>query len=166
MAAKLKAAGLDRVNISLDSLDPEAYRRVTRGGELAAALAGVEAAVACGLTPVKINMVVRPDTTPSEIDDMQAFCAARGLSLQRISEFSLHRREHGPDPVPAERPPACAGCNRLRLTADGFLKPCLFSEDEIPVDFADIRGSILAAVAGKPRTGTRCRTRLMHAIGG
>ena len=60
----------------------------------------------------------------------------------------------------------CVECNRLRLTSDGFLKPCLFSDDEIKVDFGDIKGSILKAVSEKPENGSSCRNRLMNQIGG
>jgi cyclic pyranopterin phosphate synthase len=165
LAPSLKAAGLGRVNISLASLDPRKYRAITRGGDLAAALAGVAAALAHGLTPVKINMVVLTDTQPDEVAAMRAFCETRGLRLQLINRFSLERRKHCANGG-AERPPPCANCNRLRLTADGYLKPCLFSEGEIRVDFGDIRGALLAAAAGKPRNGTQCRNRPMPAIGG
>ena len=166
MAVDLHEAGLDRVNISMDSLDAGKYREITRGGNLETVLAGVDAAVAAGLTPVKINMVVLEDTTEAEIQTMQRFCEERGLGLQKIMQFSLYDRHDLSARFHTERPPKCAGCNRLRLTADGFIKPCLFSEDEIRVDFNDIRGSLLAAVAGKPESGSACRSRQMSQIGG
>jgi cyclic pyranopterin phosphate synthase len=166
LASKLQSAGLNRVNISLDTLDADKYREITRGGCIDEAMAGIDAAIACELGPIKINMVVFPDTSLQEIDDMRSYCEGNGTTLQLISKFSLHDRNQDPGPVPTERPPKCAACNRLRLTADGHLKPCLFSEDEIPVNFEDIRASLLAAVNGKPLNGTQCRTRLMHAIGG
>ena len=166
MAADLHEAGLDRVNISMDSLDPDRYREITRSGDLATVLAGIEAAVQAGLTPVKINMVVLEDTTEAEIQTMQRFCVERNLGLQKITQFSLYDRHDLSTRFDTERPPECAGCNRLRLTADGFIKPCLFSEDEIRVDFDDIRGSLLAAVAAKPESGSACRSRHMSQIGG
>ncbi len=166
LAGRLKKAGLGRVNISLDSLAESKYAAITSGGDLHEALAGIEAALSAGLTPIKINMVVFEDTEKAEIEVMQRFCEQKGASLQLINRFSLECRRSGDGPVPADRPPACEDCNRLRMTADGHLKPCLFSEDEIPVDFDNIAASILAAVGQKPENGTRCRTRLMHAIGG
>ena len=166
LAAELKANGLGRVNISVDSLDPDKYAAITRGGDVRAALAGVDAALAHSLTPVKINMVVSADTPPDEIDAMRTFCGAKGVTLQRIHLFSLHQRDRNTGGIPTDRPPKCESCNRLRLTADGHLKPCLFSDDEIPVNFANIRGSLLAAVRGKPLNGTQCLNRAMHAIGG
>ena len=166
LAPALKEAGLGRVNISVDSLDPERYRTITRGGDLEAALRGVDAAVDADLTPVKINMVILPDTPDSDIEAMRAYCEGRGLALQKITQFSLHDRGGLASHVEAERPPKCASCSRLRLTADGVLKPCLFSNGGIPVDFSDIRSSLLHAVAVKPEEGTQCTDRSMVAIGG
>lgn len=166
MAPALKAAGLDRVNISIDSLEPERYRAVTRGGGLEAALEGVDAAVAAQLTPVKINMVILRDTTGDEVHAMQAFCERKGVTLQKIMQFSLYDRQDLSNGFHAERPPKCPQCNRLRLTADGYLKPCLLSDSEVRVDFHDVRGSLLEAVAAKPQSGTGCTGRPMYGIGG
>jgi len=166
LAQPLKDAGLNRVNISIDSLDPGRYRAITRGGSLADALGGVDAALEAGLTPVKINMVILPDTPESDIQAMQTYCDRKGPTLQKIMQFSLHDRGNPGQQVHTERPPPCNTCNRLRLTADGFLKPCLFSNGEVRVDFSDIRGSLLRAVEIKPEEGTECTHRPMVGIGG
>jgi cyclic pyranopterin phosphate synthase len=150
MAVKLKQNGLGRVNISIDSLDADRYRRITRGGHLCKAVAGVDAAVKAGLTLIKINR----------------FCEQKGLQLQKIMQFSLYDRADLGRRFQTERPPKCSRCNRLRLTADGFLKPCLFSDNEIKVNFDNISRSILEAVAKKPENGSSCRNRLMNQIGG
>lgn len=165
-AAKLKQSGLSRVNISLDSLDADRYRRITRGGDLREVLAGVDVAIEAELKPIKINMVILDDTTEKEIEIMKAFCEQRGLQLQKIMQFLLYERVDLSRRFATERPPKCSRCNRLRLTADGFLKPCLFSDDEIRVDFDDIRRSIIKAIARKPENGSSCRNRLMSQIGG
>ncbi|MBN1675850.1 MAG: radical SAM protein [Kiritimatiellae bacterium] len=165
-AAVLRANGLDRVNISIDTLDPRRYREITRGGDLNEALAGLEAARAAGLTPIKINMVITAETTEADVEAMRRFCENEGVGLQKIMQFSLYDRHDLNDHFHTERPPKCPECNRLRLTADGFLKPCLFSEDEVSVDFGHIRQSILDAVALKPESGSSCRTRPMYQIGG
>jgi len=165
-AATLKRCGLSRVNISIDSLDVDKYRRITRGGDLDRTIAGVDAAIKAELTPIKINMVILDDTSEDDIKTMKAFCEQRGLQLQKIMQFSLYDRTDLSRRFQTERPPVCRRCNRLRLTADGFLKPCLFSNNEIKVDFDDISGSILEAVAKKPRNGSSCRNRLMSQIGG
>ncbi len=165
-ALLLKTKGLRRVNISLDCLDPEQYRRITGGGDLNAVLAGIDAALQAGLTPVKINMVILDQTVEEEIEAMKEFCQHKGLQLQKIMQFSLYDRAELSRRFQADRPPDCQDCNRLRLTADGFLKPCLFSDKEIRVDFDEIKGSILRAVMSKPQSGKSCRNRIMREIGG
>jgi len=166
MAVKLKQNGLGRVNISIDLLDADRYRRITRGGDLCKAIAGVDAAVKAGLTLIKINMVILDDTTETDIETMKTFCEQKGLQLQKIMQFSLYDRGDLDRRFQTERPPKCNRCNRLRLTADGFLKPCLFSDNEIKVNFDNISRSILEAVAKKPENGSSCRNRLMNQIGG
>jgi cyclic pyranopterin phosphate synthase len=165
-AAQLKQNGLARLNVSIVALDAERYRRITGGGHLRRVLAGVDAALKANFTAIKINMVVLDDTTEEDIEQMAAFCRQRGLHLQKIMQFSLYDRAHLSKRLQTERPPDCRRCNRLRLTADGFLKPCLFSDDEIRVDFHDIAGSMLEAVSKKPINGSSCRNRLMSQIGG
>jgi len=159
----LRAAGLDSVNISLDTLDPERYRVITRVGRIEEVLAGIEAAGRVGF-PVKINMVVLDDTPEGEIVRMRRFCAGRGLTLQLINHYSLSESKR--DRYRFERPPDCSRCNRIRLMADGVLKPCLHSDIEIPVDPSDIRRSILEATRSKPKHGTVCLNRGMVEIGG
>lgn len=163
-ATALKSSGLQSVNISLDSLDPERYRRLTRGGQVEKAIAGVDAAVAAGFSPIKVNAVVSAESSPEDIALLEAFCKARGVRLQRIGEYHLDRDKV--DFESFDRPPKCAFCNRLRLTADGYFKPCLHSDAEVPVDFANIETSIRQAVSIKPKKGTVCTNRHMVSIGG
>lgn len=162
-AGALKAAGLDSLNISLDTLDPQRYRRITRGADIRHVLAGIDAAVAEGF-PVKINTVVLDDTSESEIEQMRRFCAGKGVKLQLINHYDLKLEKS--DEYRYDRPPRCEECNRIRLLADGILKPCLHSDQEIPVDFDDIEGSLLETVARKPARGTACTVRGMMEIGG
>jgi cyclic pyranopterin phosphate synthase len=166
MAAKLKRNGRGRVNISIDSLDAGRYKKITRDGDLHQTLAGVDAAIKAKLAPIKINMVILNDTTEEDVKRMKTFCEQKGLRLQKIMQFSLYDRADLSRRFGTERPPKCVQCNRLRLTADGFLKPCLFSDNEIKVHFDDIGGSILEAAAKKPENGSSCRNRLMNEIGG
>ncbi len=166
LAGKLKKAGLARVNISIDSLDPARYTRVTGGGNLADALAGLDEAIAADLTSIKINMVILENTTEQEIEKLARFCRDKNLHLQKIMRFSLYDRLDLSTRFKTQRPPKCSRCNRLRITADGFLKPCLFSNDEIKIDFTDIAGSITKAVQRKPENGSSCANRVMSQIGG
>jgi cyclic pyranopterin phosphate synthase len=166
-ALELKGMGLDRLNISLDTLAPAAYRRITRGGDIADVLRGIAAAKAAGFAGTKVNMVVSLPGSRDDIDRMRSFCEEEGLVLQTINRFSLSKRtdEKG-SPHDFDRPLPCEKCNRLRLTSDGYLKPCLFSDLEIKVDLEDIEGSIRKAVDAKPEKGTSCGVRSMRQIGG
>ena len=87
-AKALRAAGLSRVNISLDSLDPKRFGEITRGGDLGAVLAGVEAARAAGLTPIKINMVVMKGVNDDEVLAMARWCLPhRADTILRFIEY-------------------------------------------------------------------------------
>ena len=164
LALPLKAAGLDALNISLDTLDPEKYSEITRWGRLESALAGIDAALDAGFENIKINMVIPESIEPCELEDMESFCREKGLKLQRIRQYSL--TEHKIDNLLYDRPLSCGLCDRLRLTSDGFLKPCLHSNKEIKVDFNDIAASLREAVLDKPARGSFCDNRNMAAIGG
>jgi cyclic pyranopterin phosphate synthase len=83
-AAALKAAGLMRVNISLDSLKADRYREITGGGDIAQVFEGIDAALACGLTPVKLNCVLMRGTNDDEIDDFIALAREKPLSVRFI----------------------------------------------------------------------------------
>ena len=165
LAFRLKEAGLRRVNVSLDSLDPETYKKITGIDRLSDVLKGITAAVDAGLTPVKLNMVVLEGINDTEIDDFLAYVRGnRNLVLQLIElmhfndcnyhgdlqglEDTLasrskqiitrrmhHRKKYCLDGAEVEvvRPlhntEFCAFCNRLRVTSDGKLKPCLLRTD-------------------------------------
>jgi cyclic pyranopterin phosphate synthase len=78
-AIPLKEAGLDRVNISIDSMNSNRYREITRGGELKEVLAGVDAALEAGLTPIKINCVVNDTFPQSDADDVKRYAEEKGI---------------------------------------------------------------------------------------
>lgn len=162
-ARALREAGLKSVNVSLDTLDPSRYAAVTRGGRLQDALDGIRAAQAAGL-PVKLNMVVLPDTTAADRRAMGRFADERGARLQLINHFDLARRKA--DGYEFDRPPRCTACNRIRLLADGTLKPCLHSNDELRFDPSRPAGSIREAILAKPLRGGTCTNRPMQEIGG
>jgi len=163
LARPLREAGLDSLNISLDTLDAERYRFLTRGGRVEDALCGIEAARREGF-PVKINMVVLEDTVAQEIERMRQFCGERGMQLQLINRFRLG--EEKGDSYGFDRPPPCERCNRIRLMADGMLKPCLHSDREIKVDFSRLEECLREAAFAKPQRGGVCRNRAMSQIGG
>ena len=90
-AAELRQAGLDRINISLDSLRPERFRAITRTGDLSAVLAGIEAARAAGFERIKLNAVIMQGRNDDEIIDLVDFCRERGLDIAFIEEMPLGR---------------------------------------------------------------------------
>lgn len=244
MAPELKDAGLDRVNISLDTLDPVLFGKITRLGRLEQTMAGIDAALAWGFEPVKVNCVVvrrldqdvaalarltvdRPihlrfiEYMPIGDEHTSSHCAVdpNAPSLdpalwdasdtvpsaelrERISAAGEAAGLGGLEPVDVGHAPAgagparywrfagaagtvgfisamsnhfCSSCNRLRLTADGSIRPCLFSDAEYPVrdalragDDARVLATWRDAVAHKPREheiieGTQ---RFMSQIGG
>jgi len=171
-APALAAAGLKRINVSVDSLDPATYSRMTGRDDLARVLDGLEVAARSGLTPIKINTVVVRGVNDHNLLDLVEFSRRRGYALRLIeymdagnanqwrSEKLVPKREiletiaaryplgdagRDPDSAPAVRyrfldgvgevgviasvtEPFCASCTRARLTADGKLVTCLFSE--------------------------------------
>lgn len=217
-AALLKEAGLHRVNVSLDSLDPEKYREITRGGDLKQVLEGIRIAREVGLTPIKINAVLIGGFNDSEIESFVEMTRnepidVRFIELMPIGEASTWSSEHFisndtvlkrvpelmPLPVHDRTSPAryftlsgargkvglinpisshfCASCNRIRLTADGRLKPCLNADTEISL-LGSLRGGnclsaqILEAIRLKPESHNisgadyKPVSRNMHQIGG
>ena len=89
MSAQLKSAGVDRINVSLDTLSPSRFETLTRRDALDDVLAGLDAARDSGLTPIKINMVWLPDFNGDEIEDMIEYCMSRGFVLRLIERMPI-----------------------------------------------------------------------------
>jgi cyclic pyranopterin phosphate synthase len=170
----LVAAGLDRINISLDSLDPEKFAKITRTESFAQVMAGIEAAQATRLRPVKVNAVLVRGVNDDEVEAFAEFAREKSLTMRFIEYMPLDAdRSWTRDqvvtaaeiqrrisarwplmPVVHERSetarrfrfvdgaggeigliapvsqPFCGHCSRIRLTADGKLRTCLFSKDD------------------------------------
>lgn len=183
-AEELAEAGLDRINISLDSCRPERYKEITRGGDISVVMSGIAAAEMAGLKPIKVNMVPIRDFNDNEIADLARITLKTPYQV-RFIEFMPFGTDNiwGPEKyIPADEiksivesigplvpvtlrksGPAryfkfdgapgvigfispishhfCNDCNRLRLTADGKIRPCLFSETEIDLKPA-LRGGV------------------------
>ncbi len=165
-ALALKEAGLDRINISLDTLDPKKYRELTKGGNIQDVLVGIDSVLEAGFKNTKINMVLIPGFNTNSVEEMVDFCSEKALILQRINHYSLEDRTSCHWEYKAERPLSCTRCNRIRLTADGMLRPCLFSDLEIPVDLNNIAASIVKTIMNKPKDGCGCTVRGNWEIGG
>jgi GTP 3',8-cyclase len=231
LAADLKTAGLSRVNISLDTLDADQYRFITRRGNLQDALSGIEAALTAGLAPVKLNAVVvrslnqdllafaklslnKPlhvrfieympvghdedcggcgwginDVVPAAeiLETIDAQAKAEGIGgLAPVANggptgwgparyYTLPGAQGTIGVISAVSNHFCGSCNRLRLTADGKIKPCLFSDQEYDLRTAlregtdeDVKAVFAEALGHKPsghehRIGTK---RMMNQVGG
>ncbi|WP_333655879.1 GTP 3',8-cyclase MoaA [Dissulfurispira sp.] len=178
-AQSLSSAGLRRVNVSLDSLRPERYREITRGGDINSVLEGIHEAENAGLLPIKINMVPIRGFNDDEIEEFarltlktsynvrfiefmpigakEIWDHEKYISTEEIKERAskiaplipvkirrsgparYFRFEGAPGVVGFISPIThhfCNSCNRLRLTSDGKLRPCLFSETEIDLKSA------------------------------
>lgn len=176
-APALAAAGLQRVNVSLDSLRPERFLELTRRDQLSDVLDGIDAALEAGLSPVKLNAVVLRDVNDDEVVDLARFGRERGVVVrfiewmpldagdawtaaqvvtqaeivERIADvWPLEPIRRGSEPaerfryldgagevgvIPSVTRPFCEECDRIRLTADGQLRSCLFSLED-----HDLRG--------------------------
>lgn len=223
VAAQLAAAGLDRINVSLDTLDRERFLALTRRDRLDDVLAGLAAAARSGLAPVKVNAVLVRGHNDAEAPALLEFCLARGYELRFIEQMPLDAQhawdrsqmvpaaeirdrlaasyrltvEGGRGSSPAETwlvdggpgrvgviasvtEPFCAACDRIRLTADGQIRNCLFAREESDLRTL-LRGGatdqaladrMRAAVAGKRAghgiddPGFQQPARPMSAIGG
>jgi cyclic pyranopterin phosphate synthase len=193
-ARDLKEAGLSRINVSLDSLDPGCYQDITGHDRLPEVLAGIEAALGAGLTPIKLNMVVLKGINEDEVDAFLTYVRGnRDLILQLIelmewntctshaeinrleedlasrSRIILTRRMHHRKKYcvdgaevevvrPRHNTEFCAFCNRLRVTSDGKLKPCLLRSDNL----IDIRGKRGAELEALFREAVRIREPFFH----
>ena len=177
-AEKLKDAGLNRVNISLDSLQEEKYKKITRGGSLEKALKGIDSALKAGLWPIKINTVLIRGINDDEVEDFVRLALERPLNIRfiefmpsgeelkdnyrdkfisvlEIKESLAEKYSFRPIDINLGNGPAkyyqikggqgtigfitalsqhfCETCNRIRLTSEGKLRPCLFSNKEVDV---------------------------------
>lgn len=163
-AGQLKTAGLNRVNISLDTLNPEKFKKITRIGELHQVFNGIDAALQAGLLPVKINFVRIPGTNENDEHEIREFCKKKGLELRFIRQMDLRTGEFYP--VDGGSGGICKICNRLRLTADGYLVPCLHSGLRFNVKELGIKEAYRQALFNKPEKGIGTESHEFSNIGG
>jgi cyclic pyranopterin phosphate synthase len=163
-AVDLKEAGLHRVNVSLDSVDIERFAEITRGGNVRDVIEGIDAAIKAGLTPVKINCVIKSSTHEKDAREVTEFCNRKGLEIRYIRQMDLVKGHFYP--VDGGDGGRCQSCNRLRLTANGKLKPCLFNDIEIDIRKTSYEKAILEAIRMKPECGIKNLTGYFYNIGG
>ncbi|HPE55227.1 MAG TPA: radical SAM protein [Bacteroidales bacterium] len=163
-AGELANAGLQRINISLDTMDPKRYREITRVGNLSSAISGIIAARLAGLSPIKINCVIKESPLEKDSQDVAQFCKQNDLEVRFIKEMDLENGRFSK--VIGGDGGNCAICNRLRLTANGKIKPCLFSDLEFDIRELGVEEAFLKAVGQKPREGTKSKVNKFSNIGG
>ncbi|NOX47793.1 MAG: radical SAM protein [Chlorobi bacterium] len=163
-AKPLAEAGLDRVNISLDTLDPKRFKEITRLGDINAVLQGIRSAKDAGLNPVKINCVIKNSPREEDARQVAAFCKENDLTVRFIKEMDLETGVFSK--VIGGEGGHCAVCNRLRLTANGKIKPCLFSDLEFDVRDLGVRQAYFDALGLKPKSGTENTVNKFCNIGG
>lgn len=164
LAKQLKTAGLSRVNISLDTLNPEKFRKITRTGNLEDVLKGIDAAIEAELLPVKINFVRISGENEQDEIEVRDFCKQKNLQLRFIRQMNLKTGEF--DAVENGYGGICEICNRLRLTADGFIVPCLHSGLRYNVRELGIQEAFQMAVNFKPEKGIGTSSHEFSNIGG
>jgi cyclic pyranopterin phosphate synthase len=162
-AQPLFDAGLHRLNVSLDTVDPHRYRELTRCGELHDAVNGIDAAIAAGFNPIKLNCVIEESSNEPDARSVAAFGATRGLPVRFIRKMNLATGEFWQ--VEGGEGGRCSTCSRLRLSSDGKLYPCLFSDLSYDVRELGIEQAIHLALEGKPQSGQRA-TREFSTLGG
>ncbi|MCT4632506.1 MAG: GTP 3',8-cyclase MoaA [Firmicutes bacterium] len=195
-AKELKEAGLDRVNVSLDSLNADKFKDITRGADLKEVLDGIKLCQDLGMSPIKINVVLIGGFNDDEIVDFVSLTKdqdidVRFIELMPIGEASQWSKGHFiPNTKVLEMVPElneveaqdisspakyykldgakgtvglinpisctfCSNCNRIRLTSDGKLKPCLHSDDEIDlkdyIENNNLDQAIQASIETKPK---------------
>lgn len=160
----LAKAGLQRVNISLDTLNPEKYRNITRLGNIEDVFKGIKAAQKAGLNPVKINCVRMADADLDDLEDLRKFCKSNNLDLRFIKQMDLASGEFSV--VEGGKGGNCLECNRIRLTANGKVKPCLFNASEFDINELGIKTAIDKSIKHKPKAGTKNKNGSFYGIGG
>ena len=163
-AEPLKKAGLHRLNISLDTMDPEKYRYITRVGTLDDVLRGIEAAKKAGFTAIKINTVIEKSPDEPDARSVARFAEENGFQIRFIRKMDLEKGLFWP--VIGGEGGLCAKCNRLRLTSDGMIRPCLFSDIAYDIRTLGYKEAFIKAVENKPERGTITQSVDFYNIGG
>ena len=163
-AVDIAKAGLHRVNVSLDTLDPEKYRDITRGGDVKKVIEGLNEASLAGLNPIKINTVIGEFTTQKDRNDLINFCKKNDYKIRFIRKMDLKRGKFSV--VEGGMGGDCPRCNRLRLTSNGQIKPCLFSELGYDIRDMGIEKAFNEAINNKPKSGKSNSTCTFYRIGG
>jgi cyclic pyranopterin phosphate synthase len=163
-ACDLKKARLHRVNISLDTVNPARFAFITRGGNVNDVIEGIEASKVAGIVPVKINCVIRDSKEEEDALGVAQFCIDNDLEIRYIRQMDLVKGHFST--VDGGNGGDCALCNRIRLTASGKLKPCLFNDLEFDIREMGYDDAIRSAIDLKPASGSQNLNGEFYNLGG
>jgi cyclic pyranopterin phosphate synthase len=163
-AKPLADAGLHRVNVSLDVVDPDRYSELTRGGDVKKVINGIAAAQKAGLTPVKINCVINETSEEPDAIGVKTFCESQGLEVRFIQLMNLETGKFAI--IEGSNGGNCSVCNKLRLSSDGMLRPCLFNDIAFNICKLGADKAIEMSLAAKPKSGTVSFQNKFNEIGG
>jgi cyclic pyranopterin phosphate synthase len=164
LAFELKKAGLNRINVSLDAIDPDEYRRITRLGDVKKVLRGIEAAQKAGLSPIKINCVIKSSVHEKNAEEVAAFAGKNGFEIRFIYEMDLETGHFAG--IEGGSGGDCKNCNRLRLSSNGWLYPCLFNDLRFNIRELGAEKAIELAADQKPKAGNHSLHNHFSQIGG
>ncbi len=163
-AKSLYDAGLHRLNISLDTVDAEKFATITRGGDIQTVFEGIRIAREVGFKTIKINCVIEKSSTEPDAQGVARYGAENDLKVRFIRQMDLEVGQYWT--IEGGSGGDCKICNRIRLTSDGKIKPCLINNTIIDVRELGSEKAILQAVALKPKKGEFSTTHRFYSIGG
>lgn len=163
-AENLASAGLKRINISLDTVDSFKFEEITKHNVLNKVLKGIEAAKKAGLFPLKINCVLLKKEDIQYAQKVEKFARENGLQVRFIHQMNLKTGEFSL--VEGGDGGNCKKCNRIRLTSNGLIKPCLFSDFGYDIRKTGIENAINLAIGNKPESGTYNKSEEFYELGG
>lgn len=163
-AHQLKDAGLHRINVSLDTIDTEKYKKITRVGNINDVLEGLQLAKELGFSPIKLNCVVEKSSSEPDAIAVKEYADKNGFLVRFIPKMDLDTGSFGI--VEGGEGGDCKICNRLRLTANGIVKPCLFNDLGYNVRELGAAQALKLSLANKPLCGTSNQSGKFYNIGG
>lgn len=163
-AQDLKDAGLHRINVSLDSLNPEHYREITRGGDVNSVIEGLKAAESAGFKEIKLNCVIRESSDEQDAKEVAEFAEEHGYLIRYIRRMNMEEGTFWS--VEGGDGGKCKICNRLRLSSDGKIYPCLFNDVSFSVKEMGIKNALKEAIGNKPKFGHRSKNNEFYSMGG
>lgn len=163
-ASQLKEAGLNRINISLDTINPDKFTHLTRGGNIEDVFKGIIKAKEVGMRPIKINCVIQNNINEKDAQEVANWCKKNEVEVRFIEQMNIKNGTFAV--VHGGSGGDCINCNRLRLTSNGLLKPCLFNDSAINIREISYENAIEKALLLKPECGSTSNFNEFYNMGG